>query len=210
MSRKFFGILAAATIVLTGCNDTHSATDKVTDKPAASETKKEEPKPTLSETTLKRALKETDLKETPQEDRNVYDAPVLHLEVPKELIRQHDKKDGRIGFWKDADESRSIVLAVVGTAGVAQNAENYAAMLREAPQAQGKNVDVQEDVEFGDVSAHHISVSGGAYHSEIFAFTVDGVAYELTLNAKSPELLDTLRPFALTTVATPKEHRSAN
>ncbi|QJC21476.1 hypothetical protein [Arcanobacterium buesumense] len=209
MARKYLSAFGALVLLFAGCGEDQPQPQSQQETPQASQ-QEDQLTTSLSETTLKRAIKSEDLVEEVRDGRLIIDGATLHMELPGDFSRQETKIPGRIGQWGSANQDRRAVLSVVGTAGVAPDAEKYAEYLRAAPSLAGMDVEYLGDVEFGEISAHHFRITGADAFVELFSCEFDGISYELTVKATDQAGIDQMRDFALATRVSPKDKRDLN
>ncbi|WP_216379736.1 hypothetical protein [Arcanobacterium phocae] len=210
MSRKYLGVLAVVALILSGCGQNTPDPQPKPAPPQATKQAEKEPESTLSETTLKRALKAEDFVSEVVDGRLKIDAATIHLELPADFAVQKSKIPGRIGYWANEGKSQAGILSVVGTSGVAPDPQQYAEYLNSSPSLEGMNVEYLDDVLFGQTNAHHFRINGASQLTEIFGFDLDGISYEYTVKADDQAGIDGLRELALATVINPSEQRNTN
>ncbi|USR79822.1 hypothetical protein [Arcanobacterium pinnipediorum] len=208
MSGKYLSLVIALGLLVGGCSSQpqHSSVPETSEEQHVSQEPQEaeQAEPSLSEVTLRRAMKEADFADRVEADQLIAEAPLLRIVLPSRLTRQISENPGRIGMWEDSEKRTTVVLSIAGIAGIASDGEKYAEFLTQAAQLSGRTVTYIDTVLFGEVSAHHFAIQGGSQLAEIYAFELDGISYELTLNAADEAALDEVRSHVEQTFAVPE------
>ncbi|QRV02619.1 hypothetical protein JTE88_02415 [Arcanobacterium phocisimile] len=219
MSRKYLSVILAVGLLVSGCSQGDTAEEsaqqsdqssiEATQDPSGAETLPTEPETSLSDVTLRRAIKETDLVDRAEGAELISESPTLRIQLPARFTRQSSTSSGHIGIWQDGENGNKVVLSIAGIAGIASDADKYAEYLSQAVAPSGRTIEYFDTVFFGEISAYQFSVTGGAQSAEIYAFELDGIAYELTVNALDDAALDELRPHILQTFGLSKAAESS-